>query len=245
MSRRILIVEDDMFSNVDEYLRLKGFTTFLARDYETALRLVETHQPDVMVVDIKLPRQMDQFDQKEPLGVELALQVKAAYPHIGVVIHSAYPEHGGRVVEYVNNRGRGIAYKLKGCMPAELLQAIANVMRGQVDISAEVGNLPQMLIDSFLQALTPAGQQVIASALRSVPELAPREMEVFELIGQGLSTDYVAGRLVIEKKTVYGHIERIYRKLGLHRLRQEAYLSQPATVAIVCLLWHMSGGNYV
>lgn len=245
MSKRILIVEDDMFSNVDEYLRLKGYTTFLARDYETALHMVETHQPDAMVVDIKLPRQMDQFEQKEPLGVGLALQVKASYPHIGVVIHSAYPDHGGCVVEYVNNRGRGIAYKLKGCMPAELLQAIANVMRGQVDIDAEVGNLPQMLIDSFLQALTPAGQQVVESAVRRVPQLAPREMEVFELIGQGLSTDYVAGRLVIEKKTVYGHIERVYRKLGLHHLRQEAYLSQPATVAIVCLLWRMSRGSYV
>lgn len=235
MPKTIVVVEDDSFSSLDKFLLLKGYQVWLARDYESGQALVNSHQPDIVIMDIYLPRTANSVEKKDIWGITLAMQIKEATPQIGVVFFSAYPEYGNWVIDFVKQGGRGIAYRLKGCFPEDLLQTIERVAKGHVDIDADVTNVSHLLMDSFLKRLTPEGQDVVEQAVLHLGRLTRREKEIFDLIGQGLSVKRVAELLHLSQRTIEGNVERIYDKLGLHRLREMAYLMPMVILGIVWL----------
>jgi DNA-binding NarL/FixJ family response regulator len=104
-------------------------------------------------------------------------------------------------------------YLTKDAGRAEVAAAVRAVARGQTTLAAEVGDR----VISGLTEAAPAGEVEAEPAdLRyRFPELTPREREVLELIGAGLSNAEIAGRLFVSVTTVKTHINSIFSKLSL------------------------------
>ena len=165
-----------------------------ARDAYSALEAIEKLQPHVAVVDIALG---------SGSGVELIKDIKVRHPHLPALVLSMHDE--ALYAERSLHAGAK-GYVMKQEESTTVVRAIRQVLRGQVYLSDRVkdgivnrigGNLP----DGEMASLT--------------QQLSDRELEVFQLIGDGYSTHEIADRLHLSMKTVASHRENIKRKLNL------------------------------
>jgi DNA-binding NarL/FixJ family response regulator len=149
-----------------------------ASDGNEALRLLQLHQPDVVLMDIAMP---------ELNGLEATARVAEAFPHVRVIILSMYAN-----VEYVRRamRAGAAGYLLKNAKAAELEMAIHAVIRGEAYLSPAVAKL--IAAD---YAGRPNGDD------KSVMRLTPRQLEVLQLLAKGYSRKQIAEKLVISAKT--------------------------------------------
>lgn len=220
----ILVVDDDEFyrRGVSLYLEGEGLAVLQASDAGAAWQVLEEHRPDAVVLDIVLPPGPGQAaEPRQSEGVRLAERIKARYPYLGVVIFSGREDRGGPVRTLLRSGARGIAYKLKGCPPAELLHAITAVRAGQVLIDLGV-TIPPSPADGLLSTLDPLERYWVERAVAGLPCLTAREREVVALMTASHNTAGIARSLHITAKTVEKHISRIYGKLGLDALIREA-----------------------
>lgn len=195
--RRVLIVDDHpvvrdglvQLVNAERDLVVCG-TAINARD---ALTLAEQTQPDIVVVDITL---------ENSSGLELIKNLKAAQPHVPALALSMHEEllYGERVM-----RAGGRGYLMKAEAPATVLTAIRAVLSGEVHIS-------ERLKERLLKQLQ---QSAVNPAATAIEHLTDRELEVYQLLGTGLSTREVAANLGVSFHTVCAHREQIKAKLGL------------------------------
>jgi len=193
---RIVIVEDEaLFSQLlrrtlsaEPGLEVAG----MAEDGETAVRLARELKPDVMLMDIELPGEMD--------GIEAALQIKKERPQIGVVILSAHSDRR-YVTSLPLEDSQGWAYLLKQTVPdmATVIRAIEG---------SKVGML--MVDPSIVKNLWPRQDSAVA-------KLTPRQQEVLKLIAQGYNNAAVAERLYLSEKSVETYINVIYQELHLSK----------------------------
>lgn len=163
-----------------------------AADGEEAIRQAAELSPDIMLVDINMPR-MD--------GLQLAEALQKKAPAVRVVILSIHnkPEYVQRVM-----RAGARGYVLKDTAPEELARVLEAVHAGEVCISPEVAQT------ALNQLVTNQGRGAGA-----VP-LSQREREVLVMIASGRSNKEIAGDLGVSVRTVETHRERIMRKLDLH-----------------------------
>jgi DNA-binding NarL/FixJ family response regulator len=133
-------------------------------------------------------------------GLEAAGQLRARYPGIGILVLSQYVETR-YAVDLVRSDPRGVGYLLKDRVTklAELADAVTRVAAGGSVIDPEV--VARLL-----------GRPRERSSL---DELTPREREILGLMAEGLSNQAIADRLVLEVKTVEGHVRQVFSKLGL------------------------------
>ena len=193
---RIVIVEDEaLFSQLlrrtlsaEPGLDVAG----MAEDGETAVRLARELKPDVMLMDIELPGEMD--------GIEAALQIKKERPQIGVVILSAHSDRR-YVTSLPLEDSQGWAYLLKQTVPdmATVIRAIEG---------SKVGML--MVDPSIVKNLWPRQDSAVA-------KLTSRQQEVLKLIAQGYNNAAVAERLYLSEKSVETYINVIYQELHLSK----------------------------
>jgi two-component system nitrate/nitrite response regulator NarL len=169
-----------------------------AIDGAQGVRLVSRSRPDVVVMDVRMPR-MD--------GLEAARRLLEARPQTRVVFFSAYGERD-RVRNAIASGGRG--YVLKGAGVADLVEAIQCVHTGGTYFSLE---------------LMPLLCEVQPTAPDPAPHLSRQEREVIRLVGEGLSTKAIADRLGRSVRTVESHRYRVMRRLGLHSVAQLAGLA--------------------
>lgn len=161
-----------------------------AEDGESAVRLVLEDKPDVVLMDIELPGEMD--------GIEAALQIKKERPDTGVVILSAHNER-----RYVTSLPlediRGWAYLLKQSVPdiAAVVRAIQGSKAGMV-----------VLDPAVVAGMRPRQGSAVA-------RLNPRHQEVLELLAQGYSNGAIAQQLKLSQKSVETYINAIYQELHL------------------------------
>lgn len=156
-----------------------------------AIALANQKRPDLMIVDITL---------KSGNGIELIKQLKERQPKLKILVVSAFQEslYGERAL-----RAGALGYLNKQETDTKLLDAIEVVMRGDRYVSPE---LSRRLI---AQALTHPGESKEPAQL-----LTNRELEVFRLIGQGLTSGAIANQLHLSRHTIDTHRENIKRKLG-------------------------------
>jgi DNA-binding NarL/FixJ family response regulator len=165
-----------------------------AHDVHTALAAIEKLKPHIVVVDIALGTGS---------GVELIKDIKVQYPHLPALVLSMHEE--GLYAERSLHAGAK-GYIMKQEPPDVLLRAIRQVLRGQVYLSEKVRDgIVNRLGGSF-----PGGE--ITSVIKL---LSDRELEVFELIGDGFATHAIAAQLHLSMKTIASHRENIKRKLNL------------------------------
>ncbi len=197
MITRVLIVDDHPAVREGLALRISSQPDLEvcgeAADEAEALELLAAARPDVAVVDIQL---------KHGDGLQLVRRIKARSSSIGILVWSIFSDKA--YAERALNAG-ALGFINKQQATDKVVGAIRCVREGRLYLGEETA---QRLLTRSVVGRPGRGQSPIHS-------LSDRELEVFRLIGDGLSTNQVARRLHISPHTVETHRERIKEKLGL------------------------------
>ena len=194
---RILLVDDHPILREGVSQRINRESDMVvsaeAKDAHTALEMVRTGKLDVAVVDIAL---------EGSNGIELIKDFKVRYPELPVIVLSMHDEslYAERALK-AGARG----YVMKNEDPSVLVQAIRRVLNGKVHLS-------ERATTKILNRMAGEQSPEVASPLDL---LSDRELQVFDLIGQGFGTSEISARLHLSVKTVATHRENIKRKLKL------------------------------
>src|SRR5579862_1928721 len=164
-----------------------------AEDHQGALKAIETHHPELVVIDLML---------KDSSGMELIKDIHARWPRLLILVVSMHDEtlYAERVL-----RAGAQGYITKQQASHDILLAIRRVLGGGIYLNERTA--------SAVLARLAAKPQAPSHAIPDL--LADRELEVFELTGRGLSTREIAGQLRIDAKTVDTYRARIREKLNL------------------------------
>jgi DNA-binding NarL/FixJ family response regulator len=172
-----------------------------AADGEQAIQLAHELRPHVVLMDVSMPG-MD--------GVEATRAIRSQLPEVDVVMLTMHADHSVIGAAF---RAGAAGYLVKDCTTDDILATIETVAAGDTALSQELAN-------AMLAQAGPSGAQ----AGQQEPLLTPREQEVLQLVGKGLSTPEVADALFISTKTVRHHLSSIYQKLEA-RDRTQAVLT--------------------
>ncbi len=164
-----------------------------AESASDALDAIEQTKPDLAIIDLSL---------KESSGLELLKDIRIRYPEIIILVLSMRDEalYAERVL-----RAGARGYITKGEGVGQVLEGVRKVLKGEIFVS-------EVLAARVLSRIVAGGSEQGASPL---DRLTDRELEIFELIGQGLPTREVAAKLHISSKTVDSHRENIKGKLEI------------------------------
>ena len=163
-----------------------------AADGQEALRLARELSPQLVLMDIDMPRLS---------GLEATEILRKELPHIKVLVLSMH-RHSEYVLRAIQSGACG--YVLKETAPDELAQAIEQVQAGGTFFTPEVA---RVALNQFVRGAGPGPDGSL---------LTNREREVLVLIAKGLSNKEIATRLNVGVRTVETHRERIMRKLDIH-----------------------------
>ncbi len=168
-----------------------------AADGEEAVELATALEPEVVLIDLSMPR-LD--------GIEATRRIVEASPEIRVVILTAFSDRE-RILGAIDAGALG--YLLKDASPEELLGGVRAAARGEAPLAAKA-----------------ASEVLAARAGRREAELTGREQEVLALVADGLPNKQIARRLEISEKTVKAHLTRVYQQIGVTDRTQAALWAQ-------------------
>ncbi len=192
---RVLIVDDHPVVR-------RGLTTLLASEADIdivgeasngkqALEQVEKLHPDVILMDLVMP-EMD--------GIEAIQRISSHYPEIRILVMTSFTADEK---VFPSIKAGALGYLLKDSDPEDMIRMIHQVYRGEL-------SLHPMIARKVIQELNrPAGQ-----SLTNDP-LTEREVEILQLIAQGLENQEIADRLNLKDATVRTHVSNILGKLHL------------------------------
>lgn len=190
MTLRLLIVDDHPLVREGLMTMLGSQDDFevvgAAVDGADALRQAALCRPDVVLMDLRMPGQD---------GVSATAELRRTLPEIRVLVLTTYDSDADilRAIE-----AGAVGYLLKDVPHEELFAAIRGVARGERRLASAVAErLMHRSVSPSLEALT------------------PREQEVLELVGEGLSNKRVAAHLGVSDQTVKAHLLRVFDKLGV------------------------------
>jgi DNA-binding NarL/FixJ family response regulator len=165
-----------------------------AEDAAQALDLLASKRPDLMLIDITLPGKS---------GLELVKDVKAMHPDLPMLVLSMHDEslYADRVLRA---GARGYITKHEG--GDKLMGAIRHVLSGRIYVSESMS--------AHILEIFSGGQTGIDRS--SIQKLSDREFEVFEALGEGLSSHEIAKKLHLSAKTVDAHRANIKTKLKIN-----------------------------
>jgi len=194
---RIVVAEDAVVlrEGLVELLRGRGFDVVAAVDDAIALvKAVDQHQPDVAVVDIRMPP--THTDE----GLRAAVSLRATHPGLAVLVFSQYIETR-YASELLAGGAQGVGYLLKDRVAhvGEFVEALRRVADGGTALDPEVVT------------------QLFGASRRTdgLSRLTPREREVLGLMAEGRSNQAIAEALVVSYRAVEKHVANIFTKLDL------------------------------
>jgi DNA-binding NarL/FixJ family response regulator len=155
---------------------------------ESAKALIEEHNPDVVVLDIQMPKAS---------GIEVTRWMRANQRTVGVLILTAYDDDP-YVMAVLQAGANG--YVLKTASPLEIIQAVRDVHAGK---SAMDATIMQKMISQISRR----------SEEQPIDTLTDRELEVLTLVAQGFTNKAIGVQLGISDRTVQGHLAHIFSKL--------------------------------
>ncbi|GAA3804120.1 response regulator transcription factor [Streptomyces coacervatus] len=194
---RVVIAEDSALLRKGIVLLLEeeGIDVVAAvADGEALLRAVAEHEPDVCVVDVRMPPTF--IDE----GLRAALVIRSRWPEVGVLVLSQYVEER-YAFDLIDSNDNGIGYLLKDRVSdaAEFVDALQRIDAGDTVLDPEVV------------------KQLLARSRKKDPlaSLTPREREVLNAMAEGRSNAGIATELVIGAAAVEKYIRSIFTKFGL------------------------------
>lgn len=169
-----------------------------AEDGLEAVARARALQPDVILLDLVMPRQG---------GLETIRQIKAENPEARILVLTSFADDD-KVFPAI--KAGALGYLLKDSRPSQLLEAIRQVYRGRSSLHPTIA---RKLIQEMNQSpdLPPTEEP-----------LTPRELEVLKLVARGLTNQEIAAELVITERTVTTHVSNILTKLHLANRTQAA-----------------------
>jgi len=176
-----------------------------AADGVEAVEQVEALAPDVVMLDVRMPR-LD--------GIDACARIKEARPATRVVMLSVSEDDADL---YAAIRAGASGYLLKEVGVEEVVDCVRAVSRGQSLVSPRLAG---KLMDEFAAL---ARRTADAPRASTAPRLTERELEVLGLVAEGLNNGEIAKRLFISQNTVKNHVRNILEKLQLHS-RMEAVM---------------------
>ena len=219
MTITILLVDD-------QPLLRKGFRMVLgaeadmdvvgeAGDGAEAIRQTRDLRPDVVLMDVRMPRTD---------GIEATRQIVAATPQSRVIILTTFD-----LDEYAFSglQAGASGFLLKDVLPADLLSAIRTVAAGDAVIAPST---TRRLLDTYARRLPTGTQRVVGPNVLAL--LTDREVGVFAEIAGGLSNSEIAAKLVLSEATVKTHVGHILAKLGLRDRVQAVVFAYENGVAV-------------
>lgn len=166
---------------------------------EEALENIPKHKPDIVLMDIQLPKLS---------GIDCTAQLKQLLPSVQVIMVTVY-EDTDRI--YRALRAGACGYLLKRCPRPELLAAIRDVQQGGAPMSREIA---RKVIESFQQPVKAAAQ---------VEDLSSRERQILELLAQGFANKEIAEQIGLSETTVRWHLRHVYHKLHVRSRTAAAF----------------------
>ena len=174
-------------------------------DGHEGLRLAREHAPDVVLLDLRMPK---------PSGLEVLRQMREAGLEMPIVMLTTSNEERD-LVECLRSGAQG--YLLKDMEPDTLVEALNDILNGQTVIAPELtGVLAKVVTHGDTPA--PAGPGLFS-------ELTPREAEILCLLAEGQSNKVIARNLGISDGTVKLHVKAILRKLNVHSRVEAAVIA--------------------
>lgn len=185
-------------------------------DMTALLEAVEADPPEVVVTDIRMP------PAGEDAGIRISSLLHETHPGIGVVVLSQYLEPGF-ALRLFRSGSAGRAYLLKERIidRSELVRAVESVAAGGSVIDPAV-------VETLVQAEIRAEDSPLA-------EMTPREIDVLAAVAEGKSNSAIAADLVLTKRAVEKHINRIFLKLGLTYSEESDQISKRVKATLIFL----------
>lgn len=165
-----------------------------ASDGTEALAMVEESVPDVVLVDVIMPKKD---------GIEATREIKDAFPNVAVLVLSGHDEQ--RFVFDALKAGAS-GYLLKTAELEEVVATVRAVAKGEVSLDPQFAS----------QVLTEFDTYQTAEVAEAFQPLTPREREILQLMSEGLPNKAIASRLSISERTVTTHVANIYAKLHVN-----------------------------
>ena len=204
MPIKVLLVDDHKIvrQGVRAYLQTLADIQVVAEadSGKAAVSSVEEHEPDVVLMDLEMPGELD--------GIAATRQIRKLRPKTQVIVVTSHHQD-----EYIFPavRAGAISYLLKDVEPDELAAAIRKAANGEAILDSRVAS-------RIVQEL----QGLRKDEVNPFTELSEREFEVLRLIAAGKSNSEIAGTLFIGESTVKTHIGNLLKKLHLEDRTQAA-----------------------
>ena len=191
---KVLIADDDaqLVRALSVTLSARGYDVVTARDGREAIDAVITERPDLVLLDLGMPR-------LDGIGV---LEGVRAWSQVPVLVLSGRTDSSDKV-DALDAGASG--FLLKNSDADTLVEAVRAAAGGHALLAPEV---TRRVIESF------SGRGPVRRTHDRLGELTEREREVLALIGEGLSNDEIGTRLVVSPATARTHVSRVMTKLG-------------------------------
>jgi DNA-binding NarL/FixJ family response regulator len=197
---RVLLADDQRLvrESLGTLLDLLGGIELVASasDGEEALVMTERHRPQVVLMDLRMPR-LD--------GIEATRRLRERHPEVGVISLTTYADDES-VLGALRAGARG--YLTKDASGEDIRAAILAVAAGDAALDPAI----QLHVVSALASAGSVGEPLTAAL---PDDLTPREAEVLALIAEGMSNAEIAERLFVSPTTVKSHINHLFAKAGL------------------------------
>jgi DNA-binding NarL/FixJ family response regulator len=199
---RIALADDDVLlrEGVASLLEQHGYDVVgQAGDAPQLLALVREHEPDLVIVDIRMPPTLSTE------GLEAARVIRQEFPAAGILVLSAHVEVDEAMELLAGGQGSGYLLKSRVTDVDEFVETIGRIARGG------------SVVDPGLV------QELVAARRRNDPleALTPREREVLALMAAGCSNSGIARRISVTEGTVEKHVNSILMKLQLPETRDD------------------------